>query len=57
MMNRQLTAKITESDTASILAAELVQHGLIAEVRYINVPFSGKTSYLLDFLLLLTLNL
>ncbi|OZC12808.1 hypothetical protein X798_00442 [Onchocerca flexuosa] len=31
MMNRQLTAKITDSDTPSILAAELVQHGLIAE--------------------------
>ncbi|VBB25248.1 unnamed protein product [Acanthocheilonema viteae] len=31
MMNRQLTARITENDSASILAAELVQHGLIAE--------------------------
>uniref|UniRef100_A0A1I7VV72 NRBP protein kinase n=1 Tax=Loa loa TaxID=7209 RepID=A0A1I7VV72_LOALO len=31
MMNRQLTARITADDTASILAAELVQHGLIAE--------------------------
>ncbi|MCP9260085.1 Nuclear receptor-binding protein [Dirofilaria immitis] len=36
MMNRQLTAKITDSDTPSILAAELVQHGLIAEACYIN---------------------
>ncbi|VDM91860.1 unnamed protein product [Litomosoides sigmodontis] len=31
MMNRQLTARITENDSASVLAAELVQHGLIAE--------------------------
>ncbi|VDM96565.1 unnamed protein product [Thelazia callipaeda] len=31
MMNRQLTARITDSDTASVLASELVHHGLIAE--------------------------